>query len=62
MKLNLDDLAVTSFAAAETAEEERAPGPSAITDPRCCAFTYAWNCTKNITEQVGCESGGGAVC
>ncbi|HEX8394012.1 MAG TPA: hypothetical protein VF665_16845 [Longimicrobium sp.] len=59
LKLNPDELAVESFAAAPGGE------PSVLltnTDPRACPATQGWDECTNITNGPGCETGGCANC
>ena len=67
MKLNTDDLYVSSFAIS-TGDDPIEPGDDTTTgtetdlkntDPRACPYSQGWNC---FTNADGCESGGGAGC
>lgn len=66
IKLNVTELAVTSFAADDGGEVE--PGEERLkdTDPRACPYTQGWNCSPTqydcYTDQVGCSTGGGYAC
>ena len=67
MKLNTDDLYVSSFAISPGGDPIE-PGDDTTTgtetdlkntDPRACPYSQGWNC---YTNAEGCESGGGAGC
>ena len=70
MRLNLNELHVTSYET-DPGDGTVEPGDDTTVDttttdeeavrthPRVCAYSRYWWC---VTYQVGCQSGGGAVC
>jgi hypothetical protein len=71
IKLNIDELSVTSYAIApggggiepgDNTTIETSPELTA-TDPRACPYTQGWNCyTTTVTQAAGCETSPGYNC
>ena len=67
IKLNVAELAVSSFSPAPGGGLGDDETMLKNTDPRACPYTQGWNCAVDTqydcyTNADGCQSGGGAGC